>query len=195
MQTRLQRCIIYTHEVVLHTDLLALILAHVSGVSRKFRTVRENVPRVCKMWNGAWKMLMSTRTPSPTYRHCPYLSHDERQSRVQLLSQMEQEFLQSTEHLRSKCMNVMRCKRDGVDTLLGHVVIHMAFSIHTPVNTGAPPSLWRYIDRVRKYIAHCITVERILSPSCDVYPLLPQWYNITSDDPLHDALVEFSSSG
>ena len=196
MQTRLQRRILFTHDVLFHTDLLALILAHVSGVPNRRRIARDHVPRVCKSWNSEWKMLMSMRTPSPMYRHCVYLSHDERESRVLLLSQFEQEFRRSSEHLRYKCMKFLRCKREGVDTLLGHMVIHMAFSLRTPVNTGGvvPPVLWTYIDKVRMYIAQYITQQRPLSPSCDVYPLLPEWYTITAVDPLHVALVAYSKT-
>lgn len=194
MQTRLQRRILYTHEVLFHTDLLTLILAHVSGVSRKFRTAREHVPSVCKQWTRAWKMLMCTRTPSPMYRHCPYLSHAERERRVRQLSQFEDVFRRSTKDLRTKCFNLLRCKREGVDTLLGHTVIHMAFSIHTPVNTGVSPRLWMYIDKVREYVARTILeVQERIPDGAIVYPLLPEWYRITPDDVLHAALVTFSS--
>lgn len=189
MQTRLQRRILCTHEVVFHTDLLALILAHVSGDCYKFRLAREHVPRVCKQWSETWKMLVSTRSPSPMYQHCPYLSHNEREQRIQQLSQFEDLFRQATTNLRTRCIDCLQCKREGVDTLLGHMVIHMAFSIHTPVNTGVvPPRLWRYIDRVRQYAAQCVAQGRY----CEVDLLLPQWYRITPDDPLHVALVPFS---
>lgn len=189
MQTRLQRRILCTHEVVFHIDLLALILAHVSGDSRRFRRAHEHVPRVCKQWSRTWKMLMSTRTPSLTYQHCLYLSHNERECRIQQLSQCEEEFRRSTQNLRTKCFDCLKCKRQGVDTLLGQVVIHMAFSIHTPIDTGVPPGLWRYIDKVREYAAQCIHRHRFLDPLCDVYPLLPEWYRITPDDILHAALI------
>lgn len=189
MQTRLQRRILYTHEVALHTDLLALILAHVSGDWYKFRLAREHVPRVCKQWSDTWKMLMSSRSPSPTYQHCPYLSHNEREQRIRQLSQFEELFRQSTKNLRTKCFDLLRCKRDGVDTLLGHVVIHMAFSIQTPVNTGVvPPALWRYVDRLREYVAGCVAQGRY----CEVDLHLPRWFRTTPDDILHTALVPFS---
>ena len=189
MQTRLQRRILYTHEVVLHTDLLALILAHVSGETRRFRLAREHVPRVCKQWSCAWKMLMSTRTPSPTYQHCPYLSHNERERRIRELSQFEELFRRSTKNLRARCFDFLKCKRDGIDTLLGHMVIHMAFSIRTPVNTGiVPPALWRYVHRLREYVAGCVAQGRY----CEVDLHLPQWYRITPDDILHTALIPFS---
>jgi hypothetical protein len=191
MQTRLQRRILYTHEIIFHVDLLALILAHVSGVSRKFRRNPEDVlPRVCKQWFRAWKMLMSTRTPSPMYQHRLYLSHNERELRIQQLSHFEDVFRQSTKDLRDRCFDYLRCKRRGVDTLLGHMVIHMAFSVHTPVDTGVPLGLWRCIDKVREYVAHCISQQRYLS--CDIDLILPHWYRITPGDSLHTALIPSS---
>lgn len=185
MQTRFQTRVACTHGVLLNTDLLTCILAAVHGTSP--RSAPGNVlPRVCSEWNRTWRILVSRVSPCPTYRFEPHLSIVQREARIRQLAHVTNEFHRLTAALRNRCMRMLRCNRDGVSTLLGLVVIHMAFSLSTPINRRnvAPPKLWEYVVRVRQYVA--ATLSKHPSPCLR---LLPTWYRIHPDDPLHAALL------
>lgn len=185
MQTRFQTRVACTHAVLLNTDLLTCILQFVHGTSP--RTVPGNVlPRVCAEWNQAWKTRVSRVPRCPDYRFGPDLSIVRREARIRELTYVTNEFHRLTTALRNKCMRMLGCNRDGVPTLLGYVVIHMAFSLSTPINrrSVASPKLWEYVVKVRQYVAATISNN----PSSSLR-LLPTWYRIHPDDPLHAALL------
>ena len=138
---------------------------------------------VCKTWKDAWRFLMLRRTSS-RYRHCLHISLVEREQRIRQLTRTEWELHQGTEQLRIKCMDLLKCKYRGVNTLLGHVVIHMTFSLHTPDYWRIPSTLGAYIYRLRKYLAEYIIMRNTRKPC-----LLPEWFSITPNDPLHIALL------
>lgn len=185
MQTRFQTRVACTHAVLLNMDLLTCILAFVNGTSP--RSVPGNVlPRVCAEWNRAWRILVSRVPRCPDYRFGPHLSIVQREARTRQLAYVTSEFHRLTAALRNKCMRMLRCNRDGVPTLLGHVVIQIAFSLATPINRPGvtSPKLWEYVVRIRQYVAAALSKN----PPSSLRPL-PTWYRIHPDDPLHAVLL------
>ena len=185
MLTRLQVRIIATNAVVLNSDLLSCILSLVRATSPRYLP-RDVIPRVCVEWHRTWNILVSEMSPYPDYRFGAHLSIVQRETRVQQLAYVKNEFHRITKPLQGKCMRILRCNRDGVPTLLGHMVIYMAFSLTTrfdrPVET--PPKLWEYIVKLRTYIAAKVSAM----PSSSLQ-LLPFWFRIHPEDPLHAALL------
>lgn len=185
MLTRLQVRITATHAVLLNSDLLSCILSLVRATAPRYLP-RDVLPRVCAEWHRTWNILVSQMSPSPEYRFGPHLSIVQREARIRQLAYATNEFRRITAPLRDRCVRMLRCNRDGVPTLLGQVVIHLAFSLTTQIDrpVETPPKLWEYIVKIRQYVA-----DKLSAIPSSSLRLLPTWFRIHPEDPLHAALL------
>ena len=117
-----------------------------------------------------------------------FLSVAVRESHVYELLRYENDFRTATRDVRHCVLTCLRCRREGVFSLLGHTIVELAFSIATPCNhtRAVPRMLWEYVLRIRTYLA--MVVLRSRENATTPYRALPSWFSISPDDVLHASL-------
>lgn len=179
MQTRMQKRIAITHEVLFCRDLLNIIQGHVRGSRRRRLIAFQVIPCVCKTWTLAFNDCKVRYLKGLPLYESPF-QYGQMHAFV---CQFPMRLAEATRHLRPTAAHALNCYLDGVPTLLGSAIIEVAFAFHTPVNTARVPlRYWEFIFRLRHWLA-----IRILRKRTDFPPVSP-FLTLTQTDPLHIAL-------
>ena len=188
MLTRFQRRVHVVHQVLLDFDLVIEIVVSVPGRSR-FQAVWRIIPCVCQQWRQAWLWILQHRFERSTvYRFDYRLSLSVRENHLAELKKFDADLQKAAYAARMRCMNVLKCSRDGVPSLLGHTVVELACRLTPPKNDGqVPRPLFRYVTVLRIFFAELLIKHFICNPQWKC-PLLPDWYVVVPHDALHIAL-------
>ena len=188
MRTRLQHRTTIVHAVLLSDDLVALVLSYVDGLIYRGNRVRRYfvphlvLPRVCTSWRVAWRFLRCQLPRSEVYIHCPFLCVHENLRRMSEMEDMVAQFVRATNTLRESAHSSFELL-NGQSTLLGHMIVHVAFAILvSSASRRLPLSLRCRVMIIRRWAAQCIVRDRAM------YPRLPSWFSPWRTDPLHVAL-------
>lgn len=179
MQTRLQKREATKESVLSSTDLLFLILPHVEGCPDKKKTVFETLPYVSKTWNQVWKEVCTVTKVRHFARHCSLLDYE---WKTRATDDFYMRWRKALFPLRDRAIALLRCTRGGIPSLLGVMVVEIAFDFRLPNGKEkVPPPLWEYIARLRAWVSHVVLRNR------SGYPSLPHFVPRSKKDPLHCA--------
>ena len=179
---------------LLPDDLLTLVLEHIEGHSttspHRVVAVHHIVPAVSKKWNQVWADTIVPRIRASPHCLHPELNVVDRMSCLAELDAIESDVRRMTSSYRDDLRFALRSERDNVPTLLSHVIVEIAFSLHSPRFPPRVPCLLRKYVRV---IRRCAAKRILLHHLNRKHPFLPSWYKFDLCDPMHVAMKQFCS--